>query len=195
MLLCKLQKFGGTHHRAIFAHDFAAKAAFLQSGETTEIDRSFRVACSHQHASIACLKREHVTWATKIHRFGIIVNSSTGSDATLHSRNTCRSGTMIDTNGESSEVIIAIVGTHLGQSEFFADLAAHWHTNQALCLGCHKVDVLGGGKLCCTNEVALILAIGVIQCQYAFACLEGGDGLFYGVELIHSMYFLGCYVV
>ena len=102
---------------------------------------------------------------------------------------------MVDTNSECSKMVVSVVGTHLGQSKFFADLTAHGHTNQTLGLRCHEVDVFGGSELCRTDEVALILTIGVIQCHYAFACLEGGDGLFYGVELIHSIFFFwGCYI-
>ena len=91
---------------------------------------------------------------------------------------------MVDTDGEGGEVVITIVGTHLRQVELLADLTAHRHANQAFSLRGHEVDVFGGGKLGSANEVALVLAIRVVEHQYTFARLDGGNGLFDCIKLV-----------
>lgn len=185
MPLGEVEQFGGAHHRTILAHDLATEATLLQPGQPAEVDRGLGMARANQDSSIAGLKREHVARTTEIARLRAIGHDGSRGDATLHGRDACGRGDMIDADGKGREVIVAVVGAHLRQVESFADLAAHGHADQSLGLRCHEIDILGSGELGGTDQIALVLTFGIVEHQDALALAHGFKGLVYCVESIH----------
>ena len=59
-------------------------------------------------------------------------------------------------------MVVGIAGDHLRQGELGDVLVVHGHANEAFGVGCHEVDVLGGGELRRANEVAFAFALGVV---------------------------------
>ena len=67
VFLCKLKQFGGTHHRTIWTHDFAAKAALLQSSKAAEIYCEERVLRSLKNDYAYAFEEEKYPGAPEWH--------------------------------------------------------------------------------------------------------------------------------
>ena len=64
----QLKKLRRAHHGAVLAHDLAAQAALLETGQAAEIHRRFGVAVALQDAVFSGQQREHVPRTAKILR-------------------------------------------------------------------------------------------------------------------------------
>ena len=183
--LGKLDKFRGAHHRAVIAHDLAAQAALLQAGKTHQVYRCLGVAVALKNTVGLCHQREHVARGTEILRTSILINALSSRVATLLSRNAGRGVNMIDRNSKCRFVIVGIGGYHLGEHELTAQIDAHGHADQALCVLRHEVHVFCRGEFCGTDEVTLVFAIRIIGAQDHLSLTKILQSLFNGAELEH----------
>ena len=83
-------------------------------------------------------------------------------------------------------MIVRVVGDHLVQTELFDVVVVHRHTDQTLGVACHEVDILRGGVLRRTDQVALILTVGIVDHEDQLAGTQGFQCLGYGVIIQDS---------
>ena len=72
---------------------------------------------------------------------------------------------MVDGHGEGGFVVVGVLGDHLGKRQLLAQFGGHGHADEPLAVYCHEVHVLGGGELRCADEIAFVLAVGVVGAQ------------------------------
>ena len=184
--LRQLAKLGGAHHGAVFAHNLAAEADFLQARQAAEIDGGFGVAIALEHAVFLREQREHMPRATKILRLCFLVHTGACGDAAFFGRNTGGRGNVVDGNGERCFVVVGVGGDHLRQAEPLDVLGAHRHADQALGVGRHKIHVLGGRKFCSTDEIAFVFAIGIVGDENELAGAQIRQRFFDGIKGCHN---------
>ncbi len=82
---------------------------------------------------------------------------------------------------------LAVLADHALDAELLQPLARRRRANQAAPVLGHEIDRGGRGELPGHDQVALVLAVGVIHDNDHFAAADVGDGGFDGVEnFIHS---------
>ena len=187
MLSSELKQFGGAHHGAVFTHYLTTETCLGKAGKTAEVDSGLGMAGTDEDTALTSLKREHVAGTTEIDGLAGRIGNGTRRDATLHGGDARGGGDMVDADGEGSLVVVAVVGDHLRQVQPLAQHTAHGHADKSLGERCHEVDILCGGKLGRTDEVALVLAVGVVDNKDTFALAHGLKGFFYCIEFfVHS---------
>ena len=197
-----LLEFRGAHHGAVFPHDLAAQAAFLQTGQPQQIDRRFCVAVAFQNAVRLCQKGKHMAGAPEILRTCPFFNAFHRGDGALCSGDTGGCGYMVDGDGKRRLMVIRIVGHHLREPELLDICGRHGHTDQPLGMGGHKIDVPSGCKLGCTDEIAFVLPVGIIYhdddapgfeiLQRVFYLTEYPFGFLHFFPFVCSIVFFAC---
>ena len=176
-------QLGGAHHRAVLAHDLAAQAALLHAGVAQQVDGGLSVAIALKHAAGTGNERKHVAGPAEILGTGALLHNLAGRVATLGGTDARGGVHMVDGHGEGGLMVVGVVGHHGVKLQACGDLSAHRHADEALGLARHEVDVGLRGILRGANEVALVLAVGVVNHHDAVAHLKLGDCLFNGVHL------------
>ena len=187
-----LGEFACAHHGAVVAHDFAAQAALLKAGEAAQIDGRFGVPIALEHAARFGEQGEHVPRAAEILRLGVGVDALHGRDRSLGSGNARGRVNVVDRYGEGRFVVVGVAGDHLRQGELGDVLVVHGHADEALGVGCHEVDVLGGGELRRANEVAFVFAFGVVGAHDESAGAQLIERVFDGGVFDHEGFLSVC---
>ena len=81
-------------------------------------------------------------------------------------------GAVVVRDVEPNSTVVGVPGDHLGELEAVDVLLRHGHTDQALAVGGHEVDVLCGGELCGTDEVPLVFPVGVVGAEDELAVAQ-----------------------
>ena len=189
--LCHAEQLGRAHHRAVVAHDLAAQAHLLEAGQPEQVDGGLGVAVALEHAVFLGEQREHVAGTAEVERRGVVVDGHARRVAALFGRDARRRVHVVDGHGEGGLVVVGVVRHHLRQLQLAHVLLAHGHADEALRVACHEVDVLGRGVLRGADEVALVLAVGVVDDEDHLARLERlyrlGDGVVVGHDRSFSL--------
>ena len=69
---------------------------------------------------------------------------------------------MIDAYGKGSFVVVSVFCYHGIKAEFVGIFLAHRHTDQALAVRSHHVEIFGSCKLSGTNHVAFVFPVFVV---------------------------------
>jgi hypothetical protein len=151
-------------HGAVFVHDLADDARRYESGHARDIDRRFGMARAHQDPAIARGKRKHMP------RRHEILAAPRGIDRHLHGTRAVGGGNArgdalpgLDRNRERRLVPRAVIRAHQRQAELADALLRHGKADQAARMLRHEIDGVGRRHLCGNDEIALILAILVID--------------------------------
>ena len=151
-------------HRAVVLHDLADDARGIQAGEPRQVDGSLGLAGALEHAAAAGAQREDVARLHEVRglrgrvdrnldRPGAVLCGDPGGDALAR----------LDRDGEGGpERRLVLVG-HLAQAELVATLLGQAQTDEAARVRDHEVDRVGGGELRRDREVALVLAVLVVD--------------------------------
>ena len=179
----ELYQLGCAHHGAVFAHDLAAQTALLKTGQTHQIHCGLGVAVALQHAVGLCHQWEHMARPAEVGRAGAgLHHGARGQPALL--RRDARCGVdVVDGHGEGGFVVVGVLGDHLGKRQLLAQFGGHGHADEPLAVYCHEVHVLGGGELRCADEIAFVLAVGVVGAQNDLARAQIIQRLFDRAEL------------
>src|SRR5690606_678368 len=143
------------------------------------------VAVAHQDAAGAGAQREDVAGPDQVGGFGgaarqqpegggAVGGGDSGGDAV--------GGGGVDGDGEGGLHRLGVVVHHLRQPEAVQFVALHGGADQAAALAHHEGDDLGGGHLGRDDEVALVLAVLVVDDDDRPAGRDVGDGLLDRVE-------------
>ena len=162
-LLGKGGQLGGAHHRTVLAHDLAAQATLLHAGVAQQVDGGLGVAVALQHAAGTGDEREHVAGPAEILGTRTLLHDLAGGVAALGRADAGRGVHVVDRHGEGGLVVVGVVGHHGVELQAGGDLGAHRHADEALRLARHEVDVGLRGILRGADEVALVLAVGVVH--------------------------------
>ena len=96
-------------------------------------------------------------------RLGVDIRTFAAGKAAFLGGNAGRGIHMVDGDRERGVVVVGVDLYHLLETETECNLLTHRCADQALGVSCHEVDVLGRGKLCRADEVALVLAVRVVD--------------------------------
>ena len=167
-------------HRAVLAHDLAAEADGLQAREAHEVDRRLGVAGAADDAALARLEREHVAGAAEVLGAGAVLHDLARGEGALGGGDAGRGVLVVDRDGERGLELLGVLRDHLRESEARGPFAGHRHADQPARVRRHEVHVLGRGELGGADDVALVLAVLVVDDEDAAARTEGvedfGDG-------------------
>lgn len=113
MLISKLKQFLSAHHRTILTHYLTTEASLGETSKATEVNSSLGMPGTNEHATITSLQWEHVTRTTEVDRLAFRISHGTSRNATLNGRDACGGRDVVDTNGESRLVVVAVMSDHL----------------------------------------------------------------------------------
>ena len=173
-------QLGGAHHGAVLPHDLAAQAAFLQPRQTAQVNGGLRMALPLQHAVFLRQQREHVARSAEILRLRALLHAGHRRHRAFGSGDARGGGNVVNGHREGRFVVVGVVLHHLGELQLADKGLRHGHTDQALAVGGHEVDVLRGGKLGGADEIALVFTVRVVCDQndlplsQIFQCLGNG---------------------
>ena len=157
-------QIGHPRHRAVLVHDLADDSRRGDAGQPREVDGSLGLARALQHASGACLQREDVARLDEVEgvrggvdrdldRVGAVVCRDAGRDSLP----------CFDRDGEGRAERRLVLICHLAQPELRAALRREAQADEASPVGGHEVDGCGCDELGRDREVALVLAILVVD--------------------------------
>ena len=175
----KLDQFRGAHHRAVLAHDLAAQAALFHPREAHQVHRGLGVAGADEHAALAGLEREHMARPAEVGRGRLRRNAFHRRDGALDRGDARGRGDMVDGHGEGRVVVVGVVGDHLVEVEAVGIDLAHRHADQSLAVGGHEVDVVRRREAGGADQVAFVLARGVVDDDDDVALAQFFEGFFY----------------
>ena len=155
-------QLGGAHHGAVLPHDLTAQAAFLQPRQTAQVNGGLRMALPLQHAVFLRQQREHMARSAEILRPRALLHAGHRRHGALGGGDAGGGGNVVDGHREGRFVVVGVVLHHLGELQLADKSLRHGHTDQALAVGGHEVDVLRGGKLGGADEIAFVFTVGVI---------------------------------
>ncbi len=182
-MLAVPDQVGDAGHRAVLVHDLADDAGGGEPGEPREVDGGLGLSRALQDAARARAEREDVAGLDEVvrrrgrvdrdlDRVGPVVGRDPGRDALAR----------LDRDGErGAERRLVLVG-HLAQAELLAPLGREAEADQPPPVGRHEVDRLGRDELRGDREVALVLAILVVDDDHEPARADLLDRLLDGRE-------------
>ena len=151
-------------HGAVVAHHLADDAGRVQPGQPRDVDGRLGVAGADQAAALARHQREHVARRHDVrrpagrvdgdrHAAGAVVRRDAGGDAVRR----------LDRDGERGLVAAAVGAAHQRQAQVFDAVAGHRQADQPARVLGHEVDRVRGRELRRDDEVALVLAVLVVD--------------------------------
>ena len=176
---------GGLHelrqagHRAVLVHHLDQGAGGFQPGQPGQVDRRFGVARAAQHAAVAGPQGVDVARAPQIGRKRRLVGQRADRRGAVAGRDARRAAVaqQIDRHGEGGPEQRGVVLLHHVEPQFVAALLRERGAQHAAPLVQHEVDHLGGDLLGGDDEVALVLAVLVIDDDDHLAVAEVLDDL------------------
>ena len=177
--LCQLFELRSTHHGTVLAHDLAAKTACMKSCQAAQIHCGLSVAVPLQDTVWLCQKREHMAGSAEILRFRAFLYNSHCCHGTLFRGDACGRGDMIDGDRKRCLMVVCVGADHLRDLQTSDIFLGHGHADQAFAVRRHKIDILCGRKLCRTDKIAFVFAVGIIHNENDLAVPEILQCLFY----------------
>ena len=181
--LAVVAEVGHAGHRAVVLHDLADDAGGDQAGEPREVDRGLGLAGALEHAAATGAKREDVARLDEVARSRRRVDRDLDRVGAIVCRDSRRHAfARLDRDGEGrAERRLVLVG-HLPQPELVAALLGQAEADEAARVGDHEVDCLRRRELGRDRQVALVLAVLVVDHDDEPAGADLLDRLFDGRE-------------
>ena len=175
------------HPTALVEH-LADDAGRVAAGQPGEVHRRLGVAGAAEHAAFLGPQRKDVAG------HGQVVGPHVGIDeradrhgAVIGRRAGGHPAARIDGDGEGGAHRRGVLGDHHAQLELVEPLAGHRHADQAAAVGRHEVDGLRRGLVGRHHEVALVLAVFVVDDQQDPAQADLLDALLDRSEHAHGV--------
>ena len=162
VLFGQLQKTRDTHHAPVLLHDLTAQATFLQSGQTHQIHRGFRMPRPLQDTPFTGTQRKAMAGPSEIFGTGILPDTGHGCHASLPCGNTGCRVFVINGDRKGSLMIITIFRCHWRQHQLIAICFTHRHTDQPPSVNRHKVYIRAVCEFGRTDKISLILSLFII---------------------------------
>ena len=169
---------GPPRHRAVVVHDLADHGRRLQAGHPREVDGAFGVTVALEHAALGGAQRERVARACEVARLGVRVDQVAHGGGAVVGRDAGRRQVLgLDRDGEGGRVRARVARDGGLDPELVQPLAGHRGADEPAGLARHEGDVLGRDELGGDAEVALVLAVRVVDEEHELAAGEVGDGV------------------
>ncbi len=183
----ELDQVGQPRHGAVVLEDLADHRRRLAAGQVGEVAAGLGVAGAHQHAAVLRHQREDVAGLDdvgglralrhrRLHGAGAVVRRDAGGDALGR----------LDGERERRAVRRAVVAHHQRQVELAAARLGQRQADQAAAVLGHEVDRLGGDVFGGQHEVALVLAVLLVDQHDHAAVADVGDDVLDGGKGSHS---------
>ena len=164
VLLRKLFQVGAPRHAAILVHNFHNHRGGFQPRQARQIATCLGVAGAGEHATGLGHQRKNVAGLHNVarlrtggyrglHGAGAILGGNAGGDAFGG----------FNRHSKVGAVRGIVVVHHTAQVQLLAALACERQANQAARVGGHEVDILGPHQAGGHHQVALVLAVFVVQ--------------------------------
>ncbi len=185
--LWRLANTASSGTRAIVPSLFAISQmtpAGIEAGDAREIDRSLGLPGTDEHAALARLKREHVPRPRQVRRTRVRIDGGEhGRRAIAGGDPRRRDALGFDGYREGSTEVRRVLRHHLRQVQLRQPLLGHRQADQAAPVRHHEVDGVRRDLLRRDCQVALVLAILVVDDDDHAAVadrldrlLDGGEG-------------------
>ena len=136
----------------------------VQAGEPREVDRRLGLADPLEHAARLRAQREDVAGLDEVARLRVRRDRDLDRVAAIGGRDAGRDAlARLDRDGEGRAERRLVALGHRAQAELVGALLGEAEADQAARVRRHEVDRLGGRELGRDHEVALVLAVGVVD--------------------------------
>ena len=182
--LSHLLQLRHTGHGAVVVDDFNESAGRGQASQPCQVHRSLGVSGTHQHTAVASTQRVDVTRTAQVVRSDIGIGQSLDSGSTVVHRHTggATLAQQVDGNSEGgSQQRRVVMHLHV-EVQFSATLFGDRGTEHTTTIFEHEIHMVRRYFFCRHDEIALVLAVLVVDNNDKFACLEVFDSLFYRVQ-------------
>ncbi len=157
-------EIGQPRHRAVIVHDLADHTRRVEPGEAREIDRRLGVPGAHQRAALAREQRKHVPRRDDVLAAGFRIDRDRdGARAVMRGDAGRHPLARLDRDGERRLVPRAVRLAHQRQAELLDPLAGEREADQPARMAGHEIHRLRRRELRRDDEIALVLAILVID--------------------------------
>jgi hypothetical protein len=164
MLVAEGDEVGDASHFAVVAHDFADDAGGSEAGETGEVDRGLGLACANEDTAAAGAKGKDVAGTDEVGGGGARIDGDADGAGAVGSRNPCRHALAgLDRFSERGAEAGGVLLRHGRQAQVVGALLGEREADEAATVPGHKVDGLGGDVLGGQGEIALVLAVLVVD--------------------------------
>ncbi len=167
---------------AVLAEYFADGRDRGKPGQASEIDGCLGVTAPFEHTPRACPEREHVARTLEVGRTGVGVEDAPDRVGAVAGTDAAARGHVVDRNGERGVVAGAVGGDHRPHVELVEATRVARHAHETPCPTQHEVDRVGRDPTCGHREVALVLAVFVVDDEHHLAAADALQGFIDGCE-------------
>jgi hypothetical protein len=175
----EFDQVGQARHAAIVFHDLADHRGRRQAGQFGEVAAGFGMAGTHQHAALDRLQRKDMAGLHDVRRPGVARHRGLDGGGAVGRGNAGGDAFGgFDRYGEVGAVGSAVTGSHHRQVELLAAFLGQRQADQAAAVFGHEVDGFGSDELGGEHQVALVLAVFLVdQDDHAAGAQLGDDFL------------------
>ena len=160
----ELHKVVEPGHRAVIVHDLADHARGIEPGQARNVDRRFGMSRADQHPAIACDQREHVARgddvlapSRRVDCDGDGARAVCGADPGGHAF------ARFDADGEGGFMAATVAAAHQFEAQRLDPRALERQADKSAAVGRHEVDRIGRGHLRRDHQIALVLAVLIVD--------------------------------
>ena len=180
-------QLGHPRHRAVVVDDLAEHAGRVQPGHAGQVDGRLGVAGPLEHAAVGVAQREDVAGPGQVAGAGGRVDERSDGGGPVGGRDAGRGAVAeVDAVGERGALGLGVVADHERDVELVEALAGERRADDARGVAHEEGDLLGRGRLGRHDEVALVLAVLVVDHHDDLAPADGGDRVGDGGEAVRA---------
>ena len=170
-------------HRPVVVHDLAHHTGRKQAGEPREVDRRLGLAGALEHAALLRAEREDVAGLDEVVSHRPRVDRDLDRPGAIVRRDSRRHAfARFDRHGEGGAERSLVVVGHRPQLELVAALGREAEADEPAAVRRHERDRLRRDELRRDRQVALVLAVGVVDDDHEAAAADVLDRLLDGRE-------------
>ncbi len=160
----ELLEVGHPSHRAVLVHHFADDSGGIEPGDAGEVDRRLGLPRALEHPSWTRAQGKHVAGPHQVRRGGLGVDGRENGTGAIGGGDPRRNSLLrLDGNAERGPVVRGILRDHQRDAQIVEPLAGHRHANETAAVARHEVDGFRSDLLGGDGEVALVLAVLVVD--------------------------------
>ncbi|MNZ56689.1 hypothetical protein D3C78_746410 [compost metagenome] len=183
MLAGEGQQLRAPRHAAVVVDDLAEHARRPALGQQGEVERRLGVAGPLEHAAGLGAQREDVPGTGEVVRLGGRIGQGVEGQRAVGGGNAgAGTVTVIDADGEGGLVRLGVGLDHQRQLERIEALAGQRDADQAAAVADQEGHLRGRDGVGGDDQIAFVLAVGVVDHDDEFAAGDGGKGGLDGVE-------------
>ena len=176
MLLRVAREVGDARHGAVVVHDLADHAGRTQPGEHGQVDRRLGLAGALEHAAAPRAQREDVARPQQVVGTGARIDRGQDGGGAVGRRDPGRDlAARLDRHRERGAERRGVVLHHEREPQLVAALLGQGEADEAAAVARHEVDGVGRDLLRRDREVALVLAVLVVDDDHEPALAERLD--------------------